>query len=470
MKWYFCLPILLLSGCAAVGPDYQRPELQLEQQYVNGDKAPLGEIAADAWWRQYNDPLLNSLLDRGLRQNLDVMAAIERIREAEASLRATGVNAALSGSLGAQYQWEDGSDIDSSHAGSGSLGAAFVIDLFGGIRREREGALANLVYAEANVEVTQLAWLAEFIAAYANARYYRVAFELTTVTVQKREETVDITRLQLEAGASTEYELVEAEALLATAEADIPKYKALFSASVFAMATLLNEDAGPLLAQMKADSGMLTAPEGDVSTGMPADLLRNRPDIRCSEADLVAAVAEVGVAEAELYPAIQLSGTLSLTEGASTWGFGPSLTLPVFNRGALSAERDAKISAARQAEISYRADVLAAVEDVQVAQSNLAQYRLRARSLTKASAAYEHALELARINYRSGAITLLDLLDTDRSAASASISAASADNDVFQEWASLQLALGAGTSEVMPESLARSAKSGDENGGGSSMP
>jgi len=449
MKWYFCLPILLLSGCAAVGPDYQRPKLQLAQQYVNEKNVSLGEISTKAWWRQYNDPLLNSMLDRGLRQNLGVMVAIERIREAQASLRATGVNAALSGSLSAQYQWEDGSDIDSSHTGSGSLGAAFVIDLFGGIRREREGALANLVYAEADAEVTQLAWLAEFIAAYANARYYRVAFELTTVTVQKREETVNITRLQLEAGASTEYEVVEAEALLATAEADIPKYKALFSASVFAMATLLNGDAGALLAQMKADSGMLTAPEGDVTIGVPADLLRNRPDIRSSEADLVAAVAEVGVAEAELYPAIQLSGTLSLTEGASSWGFGPSLTLPVFNRSALSAARDAKISAARQAEISYRADVLAAVEDVQIAQSNLAQYRLRARSLAKASAAYEHALELARINYRSGAITLLDLLDTDRSAASASISAASADNDVFQEWASLQIALGFGTSEVI---------------------
>jgi len=446
MKWYLCFPLLLLFGCAAVGPDYQRPKLNLAPQYVNEAKSTPRKNVTEAWWRQYKDPLLESLVERGLRQSFDVMAAIERIREAQASLRATGVNAALSGSLDGQYMWEGGSDIDSSHTASGSLGAAFVIDLFGGIRREREGALADLVYAQANVEVTRLAWLAEFIAAYANTRYYRTAFELTTVTVQKRKETVAITRLQLEAGASTEYELAEAEALLATAEADIPKYKALFAANVYAMATLLNEDAGPLLAAMKSDIGTLAAPTGDIATGLPADLLRNRPDIRCSEASLAAAVAEVGMAEAELYPAIALSGTLSLTEGASTWGFGPSLSLPIFNRGALSAERDAKISAATQAEISYRAEVLAAVEDVQVAQSNLAQYRLRATSLTKAAATYEHALELARVNYRSGAITLLDLLDTDRSAASASISAASADNDVFQQWASLQIALGSGAS------------------------
>ncbi|WP_138470093.1 efflux transporter outer membrane subunit [Poseidonocella sp. HB161398] len=443
MRYASVLVLLAVAGCA-VGPDYQRPEVPLTTRFAEGDAQSIGRVAGETWWQDYRDPMLTDLVDRGLKQNLDVMAANERIRQAEANLRATGVNSAASGSLDASRSFEGGEGIDGTSAvNSAELGASFVIDLFGGIRRERESAAASLTSARAEVETTRLAWLAELIAAYSNARYYQEALALARDTISAREETVDITRTQYQAGAATEYEVAEAEALLSNARAALPQYAALFDSNVYAIATLLNEPAGPIMSRMQRGAPQLRTP-GGTRTGVPADLLRNRPDVRSAEADLAAAVAEVGVAEADLYPSLSLGGTVGRLDGTDSWTFGPSLSLPVFNQGALRASRDAQVSAAKQAEIEWRASVMQAVEDVQVGESNLRRYRQRATALRQAADDYGRALALAQENYRNGAITLLDLLDTDRNTASARISAASAVNDAAQAWATLKIATGAG--------------------------
>lgn len=443
MKPNVLLVGLLLAGCA-VGPEYQRPEIPLQSRFTDGSAEAIGAVAAETWWRNYNDTMLTQLVTRGLAQNLDVMAATEAIRQAQAELRATGVNAALDGSLSGSRTRAGGEAIDGiTTTDSAELGASLVIDLFGGLRRERESAQASLTSARAEAETVRLAWLAELVSAYSDARYYQEALALARDTIRAREETVDITRRQYEAGAATEYEVAEAEALLSNARAALPQYAALFDANVYAIATLLNEPAAPILSQMQKGAAQLRTPSG-ARTGVPADLLRNRPDVRSAEADLAAAVAEVGVAEAALYPSLSLSGSVGRIDGVDAWGFGPQLSLPIFNQGALRASRDAQVSAAKQAEIEWRASVLNAVEDVQIAQSNLTRYRQRATLLRKAADDYERALSLAQENYRNGAITLLDLLDTDRNTASARISAASAVNDAAQAWATLKIATGSG--------------------------
>ena len=442
MKPHFLLLGLIVAGCA-VGPEYQRPEISLQARFVGGDAEAVEAVAAQAWWRSYGDATLDGLVARGLAQNLDVMTAIEAIRQAQAELRKTGVNAALEGSLSASDTRAGGDSITTTTTDSTELGASFVIDLFGSIRRERESAVASLSAARADAETARLAWLAELIAAYSDARYYQEVLALTRDTIKAREETVDITRSQYEAGAATEYELAEARALLSTARASLPQYAALFDARAYAIATLLNEPAGPILHRLQKGAAQLRTP-GGARTGIPADLLRNRPDVRSAEAELAAAVAEVGVAEAALYPSLSLTGAVGSSDGVGTWSFGPDLSIPVLNQGSLRANRDAQISAAKQAEITWRASVLEAVEDVQVAQSNLSRYRQRAALLRTAANDYRRALSLAQENYRNGAITLLDLLETDRNTASARISAASAVNDAAQAWATLKIATGAG--------------------------
>ncbi len=370
MKPYYLVLGLLVAGCA-VGTDYQRPEVAMETRFVGGNAEQIGAVATQQWWLNYKDSNLTSLVTRGLAQNLDVIAAGERIRQAQAELRTTGVNAAADGSLTGSVTTSGGDGTNgTSTVESGTLGASLVIDLFGGIRREREAAVASLTAARAEEETVRLAWLAELIAAYSDARYYQEAIALTRTDIATREETVSITRSQFNAGAATEYEVAEARALLSTARADLPQFAALFDANVYAIATLLNEPAGPIKAQMQKGAPQLSSP-GDARTGVPADLLRNRPDVRSAEADLAAAVANVGVAEAALYPALSLSGTVGRTDATDAWSFGPQLSLPVFNQGLLKASRDAQLSVARQAEIAWRASINEAVEDIQVAQSNL---------------------------------------------------------------------------------------------------
>ena len=443
MKPYYLVLGLLVAGCA-VGTDYQRPEVAMETRFVGGNAEQIGAVATQQWWLNYKDSNLTSLVTRGLAQNLDVIAAGERIRQAQAELRTTGVNAAADGSLTGSVTTSGGDGTNgTSTVESGTLGASLVIDLFGGIRREREAAVASLTAARAEEETVRLAWLAELIAAYSDARYYQEAMALTRTAIATREETVSITQSQFNAGAATEYEVAEARALLSTARADLPQFAALFDANVYAIATLLNEPAGPIKAQMQKGAPQLSSP-GGARTGVPADLLRNRPDVRSAEADLAAAVANVGVAEAALYPALSLSGTVGRTDATDAWSFGPQLSLPVFNQGLLKASRDAQLSVARQAEIAWRASIKEAVEDVQVAQSNLTRARQRAQLLRTAASDYSRALSLAQENYRNGAITLLNLLETDRNTNAARISAASATNEAAQAWATLKIATGAG--------------------------
>ncbi|MEO9780427.1 MAG: efflux transporter outer membrane subunit [Sedimentitalea sp.] len=422
----------------------------MQTRFVGGNTEAIGAVAAEKWWLDYKDQTLNQLVTRGLVQNLDVMSATEAIRQAQAELRETGINSALDGSLSASTTAFGGDGSSGTYTvDSGELGASLVIDLFGGIQRERESALASLTAAQAEAETVGLAWLAELLSAYSNARYYQELLALTRETIEAREETVDITRSQFEAGGATEYEVAEAAALLSTARAGQPSFAAQFDANVYAIATLLNEQAGPIMTQMQKGSPQLRTPDG-ARTGVPAELLRNRPDVRSAEADFAVSVFEIGVAEAALYPSLTLSGTVGRAEGLDAWSFGPQLSLPVFNQGQLRARRDAQVSVAQQSEITWRASVLSAVEDVQVAQSNLSRYRQRASLLRKAADEYGCAYELAQENYRNGAITLLDLLETDRNTAAARIEAASATNDAAQAWAILKIATGAGAAATQP--------------------
>ncbi|ATQ58300.1 efflux transporter outer membrane subunit [Paracoccus yeei] len=442
--------LLLAAGCTAVGPDPDdRPAIPLPATFAAGETTPAGKVANRAFWAEYRDSVLNELIARGLKQNLDEAAARERIRAAAADLRGTGVLATqMSGT--AETSRERGSTAGAAvqDVGTSSLSANFVFDLFGGARRERQGAKASLEAAKADLGTARLAWIAELIDAYSDARYYQQALTLTRQTVSSREETVRITREQREFGVVSEFDMAQAEALLAAARAELPGYEAQFNAQVFSIATLLNEPASSVQAQMRRGAGQPRIP-GSARAGVPADLLRNRPDVRSAEYDLAAALAAVGVATADLLPSLTLTGSVSESGGAKSWGFGPAISFPVLSQGALQATRARRVAEAREAEIAWRASVSEAVKDVQVAQSNLRRYREQTSALERAASAYNRAYQLARTSFAEGGLALLDLLDSDRSTASARLSAASARNEAAKEWAALQIAMGAGAGEVV---------------------
>ncbi|GHF64347.1 efflux transporter outer membrane subunit [Seohaeicola zhoushanensis] len=442
MKPVFLAVTLLATACTTVGPQYKQPEMALAARFTEATASQLGEIATRQWWTGYNDAMLNELVARGLRQNLDIAGAMERIRAAEANLRGTGLPAAISGALSAS-SIKAGSDTTSSTTSQNrALSAGLVLDLFGGIRRSREGAEASLGAAQANEGTARLAYLAALIGAYIDARYYQESLALTRGTIASREETLRITQQKFDAGSATELDLAQVRALLYAARASIPTLEANFLARVYTIATLLGEPADPILAQMRKGRAQ-PRPRGSGGVGIPADLLRNRPDVRSAEMSLMSATAAVGVAESNLRPSISLSGSVSGTSN-TTWSFGPTLTLPILKQPALRASRDAAISAAKQAEISWRSTVLGAVEDVQSANSRWVRDRQSVGLLGNSVEAYARALQLSRQSYEQGALSLLDLLDTDRSLETARLGLAAGIQSMAVDWATLQVALGAG--------------------------
>ena len=175
-----------------------------------------------------------------------------------------------------------------------------------------------------------------------------------------------------------------------------------------------------------------------------ADLLRNRPDVRSAEQSLRVAVAGVGVATAARFPSLTLNG--AITSDNSAWSFGPVLTLPIFNQGVLAASQDQAEAEAREALILYQQTVLEAVEDVQSANSAWQRDRNKIDLLRKSVNSYTRAYDLSMQTYQAGVITLLDLLDTDRSLDSARLAYAAALRDLSVDWARLQISLGAGAS------------------------
>ena len=443
-------PLLIvgtLSACASVGPDYQAPEIDLTNRFVGGGSNNLKQAAQAQWWTGFHDPLLNSLVAKGINQNLDVAASLERIRAARLALGQSGFNAQISGDLDASFTRSGtfpGSGVVDTE--SASVDARYVFDLFGGVRRGREQAEAILGQAEFEAGTVRLGFLTEITSAYVQARFFQNAAEITRQTIANQSQTLNLVRFRLDAGEATKLEEQQALERLNTFKARLPILVAGFEGQVLRIATLLAEPAQPLLRKMQPGANQ-PWPRGSVHSGIPADLVRNRPDVRAAERNLAAAVARVGVAEAALYPSLNISGNVSVGT-SDTWRLGPALSLPVFNRGVLSSRRDVAASEAKQAELAWRSTALQAIEDVQVALSSLRNTGTRIGALNNVVNSSTALVELSTEAYSGGAAPLTDILDAELSLANNRQSVAEARLDYSLAWIQLQVAAGKGWAPV----------------------
>lgn len=215
--------VLLFGGCATVGPDYEAPKIDVTPSYNDSDiKRSLGDIATKRWWENFEDPVLDDLVRKGLAQNLDIAVAVERIAAARATLRSKGVNAMLSGSAGYALTGSGANNAATTTTTATSLSGGIVIDLFGGIRREQQAAEAQLKAAIDDVGTARLAYLSELIGAYIEARYYQYAIKLTRDSIATREQTLDITQKQHTVGTGTELDTEQVESPPHAAQADSP--------------------------------------------------------------------------------------------------------------------------------------------------------------------------------------------------------------------------------------------------------
>lgn len=454
------LVLLLLSGCV-VGPDHTAPEIALPAKFAEGSTASNGDVSMVAWWTAFNDSRINAYVQQGLAQNLDVLQALERINQAEANVVGAGAGALPSLDLSAQAERSGTKDIGGTDTSTsprttvaGGPSASWFLDLFGRFRRSREAALANLDAAYASVDVARLSLLSQVVSSYIDVRYYQERIALARQNLSSRRETLDLTRLQLEAGAASRLDVVQAEGLVNSTIAEIPGLETQFRGAAHRVATLLGLPASSLLPELQKGARQPVA-RFNAKSGVPADLIRNRPDIRAAERQLAAAVAEIGVAQAQLYPSITLGGSITPAytrisgsggseSGLLSWSFGPALSLPIFDGGALKANVSASESVAREAHLAWKQTVLGAVEEVENALAAVARDARTVNALRDTVRSYEEALELATASYRDGASSLLDVLDAQRQVSSAQANLAAAVQQMAQDFVSLNVAIGGG--------------------------
>ncbi|KPH05632.1 efflux transporter outer membrane subunit (plasmid) [Rhizobium acidisoli] len=463
---------LLLTGCVS-GPDHVPPQMPLPAKFEEGGNKSNGNVVTAEWWTAYRDKRLDGLVAHGLSEHLDVLQALESINAASANVTVAGAGGLPSLTVDASHTLsaEKGrlrTTVGTTNTTGGEASLSWLLDFFGQYRRSRESAIASLGAAYATADNAKLTFLKDLVESYIDARYYQERIALSQASVKSRQQTYELTQLQLKAGAASRLDVVQAEGLVQSTKADIPGLEKSFTESAHHIATLLGMPASSLMGELQNSAGQPVF-RGDIRAGIPADLIRNRPDIRKAERDLAAAVADIGAAEAQLYPSITLSGSISPSwvkssgaKGASltSWSFGPSLNLPMFDGGTLRANVDIEKSDAKTQYLAWKAAVLNGVEEVENALTAVRRDTQTLEPLRRQVQTSQESLALSTASYKDGASSLLDVLEAQRSVSDAEASLAATVQQVAKDYVDLYVAIGAGYLEPQQVASKPTEKSG----------
>lgn len=449
-----------LGGCVVVGPDFEKPTVSLPMKWGNGAAVkPSKPPELSQWWQRLGDPVLDELIDEAVAGNLDVATAKARIREARASYRQAvgGLLPSANGS-GAGTRSKSGGDISSQF--QAGLDASWELDLFGGNKRAVEAARYGMDAAEEDLRATLLTMIGDVASNYVTARGYQARITLARRTAASQRETAAITRNKFEAGGATAADAATADGQASSTEAGIPSLEAAYAETVHRLSVLTGRAPGALVERMKKPKPV-PAPRLPIPTGIPADVLTARPDVRLAEAQYASATAKIGQAEAARYPSASLTGNIA-TSGAKlgdlgksssiSWVFGPTLTVPIFNGGQLKAAVEAAEAQRDQSFLAYQAAVLTALEDVENAIVALSQERIRSGKLASAARSYGEANTVARALFQAGSSSFLDVLTAERSLYSASDALIESRVSIATDYIALNKALGGGWSGAIDSS------------------
>jgi outer membrane protein, multidrug efflux system len=462
MRLVYVSPLALLLAACAVGPDYRAPETA-PAEFVSAGAAGVAERPFEAkWWSQFGDPVLDDLVARALGADLDVKIAAARVDEARALLGAArrtrwpDVSGEIAHSESHAQQPAFGDqrlDIESDDVGFATL---WELDLFGRTRRSVEAAGAEAGAAEARLRDAQVVVAAEVVRNYLELRGAQKRLTVARTNLGYQRETLELTRVRLDLGRGTQLDVASAAARLAATEAVIPPLAAAESVAANRLAVLLGLRPGALADELapREIAPQLTT----LAVGAPEDLLRRRPDIRAAERDLAAATARIGVAQADLFPRLTLSGFIGFIAGdagdlgesqSRAWSLTPALTWGGFGSGgrARVAAAEARTDAALAV---YESTVLQALEETENAFVVYGQERERLSAVVEQAAASREAAELARVQYREGAVDFLRLLDAERTLLQAEDAVAAVETDLNTAVVRIYKALGGGWEAAEP--------------------
>jgi len=460
---------LLLSGCPAVGPDYEPPQMPVPRQWSE-TAAALHAEQPDQWWKAFNDPVLDKLIGEAIASNLDLKLALERVKDARA-LRSATIAAGLP-SLDAKSNVSrrfNNTTSPAAQTGTSAVGGGFGVgnqlinifqlgfdaqwelDFFGGVRRAVEAADATIGVEQENSRDVLVTLQGEVARNYIELRANQRLAAVTRENLHAQQETQELTQIRQQSGLVSMLEVTQAQAQAATTEAQLPNYQAAVKQSIHALGVLLGREPGALAIRLD-QQGPIPTVAAQVITSLPSELLQRRPDIRRAERQLAVANASVGVATAELYPKINLAAFIGLqnttitdfTPIGKSWSAAGSLTMPIFNWGKLNANIKSKKAQFEQTFLSYQSTVLLAFKEVE---DTLIAYRKeqeRRKALEKAVAANRLAVQLANERYLKGLTSFLDVLTSQSALYQAQSDLASSESRLASNLVALYKALGGG--------------------------
>jgi multidrug efflux system outer membrane protein len=404
----------------------------------------------EEWWLRLQDPTLNRLVALALQDSLTLERARERVVQARSERREVPLAATINASAGAQL--EGNGDNSPDITGTGRIGPAWLLDPWGGRRAQIRAAGARIEVAGAEVNAAQLLLLLNLGNAYVDLRLQQRLLALRLQELRGREQTLETTRTMIAAGAATRLEALRAEARLEDIRADLPGLRAQIAGLKNQIAVLAGRAPGALPAGLSAALERVGAqPRPDLApdVGIPADLLRNRPDIRIKERSYYAALADVGVARAALYPRLSLTGAITFNalerSGSGTnYYLGPSIQLPAIPGDNAYAAVDTRQSQVRQALTEWQSTVLDALLEVENALLDYTAVSGSIRAAQRAARLHGEALDLTRTVFAQQNATLTDLIEAEQARAEADRTVAETLARRARSFVALNVALGSG--------------------------
>lgn len=435
----FWLSGIVLAGCS-VGPDFQKPEAAMPEQYICSASAANPEQAEkepDEWWTVFHDPVLSSLVKKAIEGNLDLKLAEARILETRAARgvarSAAGPVVQLSGSFSrSQAEVSSATGIEpgtaseertrTSNSYYAGFDALWELDVSGGKRRGIEAAGADIEASLASRHDVEVRLVAEVIRNYIELRTYQQRIAVAKQTVQAQQGMAALSRKRFLAGFESRLDVAGADANVAETAAGIPLLESSEQQAIYAIGVLTGSSPGAYIRELSPISDIPLASHS-LSAGIPSELLRRRPDIRKAEAEVHAATARIGVAVADLYPKFTISASggsgsevLSslFSPTAMLWSLGSSISTTLFSSGKVHARIEQQKALKEQAVVRYRQTVLSALQEVEAALVSLHKEEERRKALEQEVGSRRIALRLAEELYQQGFTSYSSVLEAKR--------------------------------------------------------
>jgi NodT family efflux transporter outer membrane factor (OMF) lipoprotein len=485
-------PLLLLGGCTTLGPNFTSPNWSGPGSWFGAGKsrAPVSQTVEAPidpnWWTLFKDPTLTALEERVANENLDVRIAAVRIAESRAQYDSAAAAGLPNINANASYTRQKASNVGvfanapnplgaSGISGStaGGLGsrrlnafdayqvgfsAAWELDLWGSVRRSVESAGATVQASEDTQRAVLLANLAEVARDYITLRGVQTNLRIARENVQIAQDSLRLTQQRAAGGVTTNLDVANARAQLSTTLALIPTLEQQEAQLINAVSLLLGMPPNALRAELQPPRAVPPVPPL-VPVGLPSELARRRPDVRTAEAQLHAATANIGVAQAAFYPSVTLSGSVGLQaiQFAPLFGFnarqfalGPTISVPLFEGGRLKATLQLTDARQKEAALTYQQTVLTALHEVDNALTAYRAEQARRQQLIDAVAENHQALDLARARYAQGVADFLTVLVVQRALEDSELLLANSTTTVSNNLVALYKALGGGWETDLP--------------------